>query len=107
MIHTKLENYGTEVYGLFNNFLIKYENIRGVLKCTCRRDGDRVRPIGRNCSKSLKALFNEKKMTQAQKAHCPVIRDDEGVLAVYGLAADERSKPQKGDRVLRITIEKY
>lgn len=106
-IHSFLDKYGTEVYGLFNNFAVKYENIRGDVYCTARRDGDRMRPVGRKCSKSLKSLFNEKKMTAAQKNLCPVIRDDEGILAVYGIAADERAKAAPGDKVLRIVIEKY
>ena len=106
-IHCFQENYGKEVYGLFNTFALKYENIQGVVSCTPWRDGDKMRPIGRNCSKTLKALFNEKKMTRAQKLASPVIRDENGVLAVYGIAADERTKAEYGDEVLRITIEKY
>ena len=106
-IHCFKENFGKEVYGLFNTFVLKYENIQGVVCCTAWRDGDKIRPIGRNCTKTLKALFNEKKMTRAQKLSCPVIRDEAGVLAVNGFAADERTKAEVGDKILRITIEKY
>lgn len=106
-IHCFQENYGKEVYGLFNTFALKYENIQGVVSCTGWRAGDKMCPIGRNCTKTLKALFNEKKMTRAQKLSCPVIRDEAGVLAVNGFAADERTKAEVGDKILRITIEKY
>ncbi len=106
-IHCFQENFGKEVYDLFNTFVLKYENIQGVVCCTAWRHGDKMRPIGRNCSKTLKALFNEKKMTQAQKLTCPVIRDDGGVLAVMGFVADERPKAQPGDKIIRVVIEKY
>jgi hypothetical protein len=36
----------------------------------------------------------------------PVLRDDEGILLVWGLAADERIKVQKGEKALKITFEK-
>ena len=106
-IHSFLEDCGKEIHGLFNTFYLKYENIHGVVCCTAWRDGDKIRPIGRNCTKTLKALFNEKKMTQAQKLTCPVIRDESGVLAVMGFAADERSKAESGEKILRVVIEKY
>ena len=106
-IHCFQENYGKEVYGLFNTFALKYENIQGVVFCTAWRHGDKIHPVGRNCGKTLKALFNEKKMTQSQKLACPVIRDDAGVLAVMGFPADERTKAESGDKILRLVIEKY
>ena len=106
-IHCFQEDFGKEVYGLFNTFALKYENIQGVVFCTAWRHGDKIHPIGRNCGKTLKALFNEKKMTQSQKLACPVIRDDAGVLAVMGFPADERTKAEPGDKVLRLVIEKY
>ena len=61
---------------------------------------------GRGCSKSLKALFTEAGMTRAQRERTLVLRDEEGILAVFGLAQAERSVPAPGDRVLQIWIEK-
>lgn len=106
-IFTKEEISGREINGLFNNFCLKYESIFGVIQCTARRDGDKLRPIGRNCTKSLKSLFCEAKMTQAQRDLCPVFRDDKGVLAVCGFPADERTKAETGEKILHIVIEKY
>lgn len=101
------EESGQEINGLFNNYCLKYESICGAVYCTARRDGDKYRPIGRKCSKSLKSLFLEARMTQAQRDLCPVFRDDKGILAVCGFPADERTKAEKGDKILRIVIEKY
>ena len=65
-----------------------------------------MHPANRGCGKSLKALFGEAGMTRAERDRTPVFRDAEGILAVYGLAVDERALPAPGDRVLRLTIEK-
>lgn len=98
---------GREINGLFNNFCLKYESICGDVYCTARRDGDKYRPTGRNCTKSLKSLFCEGKLTQTQRDLCPVFRDDKGILAVCGFPADERTKAEKGEKILHIVIEKY
>ena len=95
-----------EVYDLDNTYLFKCESICGTLYCTGRRPGDRLHPQGRNCGKSLHDLFRDAGMTQAQRQRTPVLRDERGVLAVLGFPADERVRPRKGDRVLRIQIQK-
>ena len=95
-----------QIYDLFKTYLFKCENICGSIICTGRLPGDRIRPLGRGCSKSLKALFHEAGMTQAERDRCLVLRDDKGVLAVYGLALDERTAAQPGDRVFRIELKK-
>ena len=98
--------YRGEIYDLFKTSLFKCENICGTLYCTGREPGDRMHPQGRNCGKSLRALFREAGLTQRQRDALPILRDDQGVLAVLGLAEDERAKPETGDRILRIKIEK-
>lgn len=106
-IRTELAVCEKEIHDLFKTLNFKYENICGkILFCTGRRPGDRIRPQGRNCSKSLKALFLEAGMTQRERDRTPVIRDAQGVLAVLGLAVDERAAAAPGDRVVRLQIEK-
>lgn len=63
-----------------------------------RREGDRIRPIGRGCSKSLKQLFQEAGVEPWQRDVWPVLRDDLGVIAVYGIAADERTAGDGNDK---------
>ena len=100
------EAYKKEINGLFKTYCFKSANICGNIICTGRRAGDKMRPLGRNCTKSLKQLFAEAGMTQRERDLAPVLRDDTGILAVCGLAADERTAPAAGDRVLRINIER-
>ena len=95
-----------EINSSFSNFFFKYENICGNIFCTCRRDGDKIRLLGRGCTKSLKDLFSEKGMTQRQRALTPVLRDDKGIIAVWGFGIAERCAAAPGDKVLRVNIEK-
>ena len=97
--------YNGEIHGLFKTYWVKCESICGRLVCSSRRPGDRISLQGRNCTKSLKAIFTEKKMTRAQRESCPVIRDDKGVMIVVGHGADRRCGPSPGDEALRITVE--
>jgi len=99
-------DYPQEVNNKFKTSLFKYESICGNIFCDCRREGDRINIAGRNCTKSLKKLFTELKMTQAERNMTPVLRDDKGVIAVLGLAVDSRCQARAGDKVLRIDIEK-
>lgn len=93
-----------EVNGLFKTCRLKCENISSGLYCTGRKDGDRLRPAGRGCTKSLKSLFNEAGYTQARRSRSLVLRDDKGILAVLGLCLDERAEAAPGDAVLSIKI---
>ncbi len=95
-----------EINDLFKTYLFKYANICGNIMLTGRKNGDSITPYGRNCTKSLKKLFLEAGYTQRQRDLTPVLRDDKGVLAVYGLAVSQRVRAQKGDEVLRIEIER-
>ena len=98
-------DYQGEIYDLFKTYLFKCETLCGTLYCTGRRPGDRLHPQGRACGKSLHDLFREAGLTQRERDRLPVLRDEQGVLAVWGFPADERVRPEPGDRVLRITFE--
>ena len=104
-IRSEFTVYHQEIHGLFKTYSLKYANIYGNIFCTGRRNGDKLRPAGRNCTKSLKSLLMEAGLTQAQRDTLPVLRDEAGPLLAYGLAADERTVPAEGDRVLRLCFE--
>ena len=95
---------GGEVNGLFKTYRFKCENIGSTLLCGGRKPGDKLRPQGRRCTKSLKSLFLEAGYTQRQRERTLVLRDEKGVLAVLGLAADERVKAGPDEPVLSIKI---
>lgn len=65
-----------------------YDKIKGALFLRQRQEGDRFRPVGRKCSKSLKKMFNEQKA--AFRDRIPILCDESGVILVYGFGCDER-----------------
>ena len=98
--------YMGEVNDLFKTSYLKYEMIGTDLCISSRKPGDRFRPLGRGCSKTLKALFMEQKYTQRQRELCPVIRDEKGIVMVYGIAMDERCCPKLGEKALKLSFRK-
>ena len=73
-----------------------------------RRDGDYIEKFGGG-TKSLKKLFNEKKIRAAERAYLPLIADDLGgeVFVVCGVEiADEVKVTDETKRVLYIRLEK-
>ena len=51
-----------------------------------RQSGDEMRLPGG--TKSLKKLFIDRKIPASQRPHIPVIADEKGVLAVYGIGVN-------------------
>lgn len=86
-----------EVYSPFTTFYFPCNRICGTISVGARRPGDRIRPRGRGCGKSLKQLFLEAGIPARERGCRPVLRDGGGVMAVWGLAEDERfSVPARG-----------
>ena len=104
-IISTLTNYTQEINSPLKTYCFKCENICGTIVCTARRSGDRMRPRGRGCAKKLKNLFLEAGMTSRERDTAVVLRDEKGIMAVLGLAVDERFTPKIGDKILRIEIE--
>ena len=59
---------------------------KGQMVVRCRQPGDELTTKGG--TKSLKKRFIDKKIPQFERLAVPVIADDGGVLAVYGIGAD-------------------
>lgn len=95
------------VHNSYNIFFFQYENICGSITVTGRRPGDGIRPVGRGCTKSLKQLLRESGVPPWERAVVPILRDDAGILAVYGVGAAERSVPACGaGEILRIEFRR-
>ena len=92
-----------EINGLFKTCELKCEKIHGKIVCTGPREGDRFHPAHRGCGKSLRVLFREAGLTRRESALVPVLRDEEGILAVPGFGFDARCAAECGDPVIRIT----
>ena len=98
----------SEIHTSLNTFYFQYENICGTINCTPRRAGDRLRAVGRGCTKKLSDLFAEQGIPASERDLVPVLRDDKGVLAVVGFGQDERALPRGEGAVvvIRAKIEK-
>lgn len=105
-VECKLMPKNSKVFNSLNTFSFNFDAVCGTIFFTSRKDGDKIRLNGRKCTKSLKDLFSEAKMTQLQRSETPVLRDEKGIIAVYGFGACERCSAKTGDAVLRVTINK-
>lgn len=63
---------------------------QGGVTIRCRQPGDTICLSGG--TKSLKKLFIDRKIPAARRNRIPVIVDEQGVIAVYGIGADQRRK---------------
>lgn len=104
--------YKTEIeYGNVNNLFLKNsidrDKIRGQLVLRTRAEGDSIRLCGRGCTKSLKKLFNELKIPNAERELLPVAADDEGIVWIYSLGVAERVAPDVNtENVITFKVEK-
>lgn len=73
----------------------------GALTVRSRRSGDTMRLPGG--TRSLKKMYIDRKIPVSQRAAVPVLADDRGVLAVFGIGTDIRFHPDSLPAV-RITL---
>lgn len=73
----------------------------GALTVRSRRSGDTMRLPGG--TRSLKKMYIDRKIPVSQRAAVPVLTDDRGVLAVFGIGTDIRFRPDSLPAV-RITL---
>ena len=74
------------------DFYCDYDKICGNLFIRSREDGDSISPANRNCTKSLKKLYNEYKINVEERESIPLVCDEKGIIGVYGYCIDERVK---------------
>lgn len=74
------------------DFYCDCDKIVGNIIIRVRQAGDRIKPAGRNVSKTLKKLFNESAYPIEKRDKKIVVCDDLGIVGVIGLCADERVK---------------
>lgn len=90
------------------DFFCDCDKINGNIYIRGRKTGDSISPAGRNCTKTLKKLFNELGINIENRASVPVICDDSGVIGVYGYCVDERVKTDSSTKnilLLKILLE--
>lgn len=74
------------------DFYCDCDKIVGNVIIRAKQAGDRIKPAGRNVSKTLKKLFNENAYPIEKRDKKIVVCDDFGIVGVIGLCADERVK---------------
>lgn len=74
------------------DFYCDCDKIVGNIIIRAKQAGDRIKPAGRNVSKTLKKLFNESAYPIEKRDKKIVVCDDLGIVGVIGLCADERVK---------------
>jgi len=77
---------------------LDYDMMENDIVVRSRRQGDRIRPAGRGCFKSLKKLYNELAVPD-RDTRC-VIADRGGVLFAEGAGADERAAMSSGSKTI-------
>jgi tRNA(Ile)-lysidine synthase len=70
----------------------------GALRVRAWREGDRMRPLGLDGTKTLQDLFTDAKVPRALRRCLPiVVTGDDRVVWVAGVALDERFAAREGD----------
>lgn len=92
------------------DFYCDCDKIIGNVLVRTRMPGDKISPSGRNCSKTLKKLYNELSIPVENRDNIPVIVDDNGVIGIYGYCVDERvsvNENSKNIMILNIRTEDF
>lgn len=72
----------TEIFD--GDLLIDFESVSDYFTVRNRMPGDKVRLKKRNCTKTLKKLFNELKLTPEERARSVMFTDEKGIFALSG-----------------------
>lgn len=62
-----------------------------------RKSGDIFKPVGRNCTKTVKKLFNEMKLPQDERDTLLVLANGSNVLWIEGIGASQDALPKSED----------
>lgn len=85
-----------------DHFLLDPGTLSGSIVLRPRQPGDRLsRPGG---TKSLKALFIDRKISALERDRIPVLADDRGILGVYSIGPDQSRYAMEGRPALSIVI---
>lgn len=74
------------------DFYCDYDKIEGDVIIGARESGDEISPAGRDCTKSLKKIYNEYHIDVEKRDSIPVIRDEKDVIGIYGYCCSEKVK---------------
>lgn len=81
--------------------LLSFDNISGELKARARREGDRITVFGVN--KSVKKLFNERKIPKEYRDIIPIIYDEQGIIYIPFVGIADRAFPKDKNPAKSVT----
>lgn len=85
--------------------LLDYDKITGDFIVRNRRPGDRFRPCGRNLSKPLKALFEEKEIPVSRRSSVTILEKDGEIAWMEGFGPSEHfAADNKSQYLMRVSI---
>ena len=94
-----------KINNLFLKNAIDCDTIVGALTVRNRLASDEIKLRGRNCTKSLKKLFNELKIPVELREQIPVVCDDDGLVWIYGIDVAERvALDENSIKAIRFTV---
>ncbi len=100
-----LFNNTKKVHNLFLKNVLDCDKIVGELCIRTRQEGDTICLKNKNCTKTLKKLYNEYKIPLIKRRLLPVISDDCGVVWIYGIGvADRAAADEKTKRIYKIQV---
>lgn len=80
------------------DFYCDCDKIIGSVTVRKRKAGDTIKPSGRGVTKTLKKLFNETAYPIEKRDNEIVVCDNDGIIGVIGICADERVKLDKSTK---------
>lgn len=81
--------------------LLSFDNIVGELKVRSRREGDKITVFGVN--KSVKKLFNERKIPKEYRDIIPIIYDEQGIIYIPFVGIADRAFPKEKNTAKSVT----
>ncbi len=88
-------------------YYLDYDKIHGKVFVRVREEGDKISLASRNCTKSLKKLFNELAVPPEKRDSIAVVADDNGLLILEGVGVDRRAVvTSETERILIVRIKK-
>ncbi|MCM1285222.1 MAG: tRNA lysidine(34) synthetase TilS [Acetobacter sp.] len=82
------------------DFYCDYDKINGKVTFRHRKNGDKIAPVGRNCTKTLKKLFNELRIPEMERKDVVIACDESGIIGVIPYCVDERVKADSNTKTI-------
>lgn len=92
------------IHSKFTNATLDYDRIKGTAVLRGRKQGDSIRLAGRDFTKSVKKLLQEKVPVQ-QRSKLHYLQDDAGLIWIEGIGISARVQPDAGtQQLLTLTV---